>query len=228
MNKLMLTAISLGAVSLLANYSSETSTDGPRKPKINFYGTLTDTLGQNYQFENLTISGMMSQIPMYQKPASPEVNPEINTTRVDLNEVASINVPNPNTLLKYKGREYIALEIISNNGPGTQQQYIIEASRKVYCDEVNSAGPVEKELSFQAIATIALKGNRPQPQHHRGIRVTTQEVEHAFTTTHRKLTELEREIGTVDDSKSAGWKEKVLDMITDVKQSLSDLFKRAH
>lgn len=139
--------------------SQEESVAGREKPHINFYGTLTDTSGKKYEVDNITISGMYKQIPVYQKPDNKNVNPSINTTRIDFTEVQSIHVPHPTTFLTFNNRQYIEIEVTSKNlseGKSThlKENYIIERTKRLICDQVNSAGPIEKDLSFEAVDTV--------------------------------------------------------------------------
>jgi hypothetical protein len=153
----------IGIIFLLcANFGTDdTSIAGREKPRINFYGTLTDTSGRKYNVENITISGMYKQIPFYQKPTSKEIDPHINITRLDFAEVYSISVPHPNTLLNFNNHEYIEIEITSKDPKHTKETYIIEKSKRVICDQVNNAGPIEKELAFQAVDVLIFEGHKP-------------------------------------------------------------------
>lgn len=147
------------SILLCANFSSETSTTGRQKNKINFCGTLTDSQGNTINIENISISGMWERIPVYQKPKSPDVKPDINTTRIDLQEVAQIKLPSPEPIIsKFKNREYIDIVVIYNDDKRTAKPYIVELSKKILCDEINEAGPIEKEVSFQALGTLTITG----------------------------------------------------------------------
>jgi len=155
--------LAIGVFIVCAHFGSQDeSIEGREKPHINFYGTLTDTTGQQYNVENLTISGMYKQIPVYQKPDNKTINPSINTTRIDFTEVSSIQVPRPNTFLTYNNRQYIEIIITSRDMKGTKDSYIIERSKRVICDQVNTAGPIEKDLSFQAVDNVVFKGHKVQ------------------------------------------------------------------
>lgn len=150
---------------LCANFGAQDeSVAGREKPRINFYGTLTDTTGESYNVENISISGMCKQIPVYQKPASKDVDPTINITRIDFSELHSISVPNPNAILNYNNRQYIEILITSKDHSKTSKTYIIERSKRLICDQINTAGPIEKDLSFQAVDTVVFEGYRtPEP-----------------------------------------------------------------
>lgn len=155
----------LGAFFLCANFSSQdTSITGREKPKINFYGTLTDTSGNTFEVENITISGLYKQIPLYAKPNDPKVDPTINITRIDINEISQVEIPHPNTFLTYNNRQYVEIIITSADATKTTQHYITEKTKRIICDQVNAAGTIEKDLSYQAIDKIIIKGHKtPQP-----------------------------------------------------------------
>lgn len=147
---------------LCANFGTDdTSVAGREKPRINFYGKLTDTSSKTYNVENITISGMYKQIPFYQKPAQKETDPHINITRLDFSEIHSIRVPQPNMILVFNNHQYIEVEITSKDPQKTKDTYIIEKSKRVICDQVNNAGPIEKELSFQAVDILIFEGHKP-------------------------------------------------------------------
>lgn len=138
--------------------SKDTSIAGRAKPAINFYGTLEDTNGRTYKVENITVSYEYKQIQCYAKPKDTKTDPTINISRIDLSEVAAISVPRPNDILTYNGREYIEILITSKDKERTQETYIIEKSKRVICDQINTAGPIEKDLSFQGIVKITITG----------------------------------------------------------------------
>lgn len=154
----------LGTFILCANFGSQdTSIAGHEKPKINFYGTLTDTSGDHFEVENITISGLYKQIPFYAKPLHQKIDPSINITRLDLNEIEMIEIPHPETLLTFNGRHYIEVIITSADQKKTTQRYIIEKTKRVMCDQTNGAGAIEKDLSFQAVDKMTIKGHKTTP-----------------------------------------------------------------
>lgn len=153
------TIMCLVSVFAFANFSSETSVDGRQKNKINFYGTLTDIQGNTSNVDNISIGGSYERIPVYQKPKDADTKPDINTTRLDLKEVAVIKLTGGEAVIsKFKNREYIDITVVSNDTQRTEKNYIIELTRKLLCDEINEAGPIEKEISFQALGTLNING----------------------------------------------------------------------
>jgi hypothetical protein len=166
-SKLFSLSIAISAIVCCAHFSQNSSVDGQEKPKVNFYGELYDQTGRHYNVENINISGMYRQIPFYKKPRKISMNPETNTTRIDLKETMEIRVPTRDEaaiVSTFKNREYVTVEIVLNDPQQTRNDYIIEKSRKLYCDEVSDAGPIEKELSFEAVNKIIIKGYKPREE----------------------------------------------------------------
>lgn len=148
----------------LAQFSSQRSTVGQEKPKVNFFGTLIDQSSNKYEVENITISGLYKQIPFYKLPPTGKaINPETNITRFDLDEIYQITVHykgNAPQLYTFKNRNYIEIEIALNDTKKTKSTYIIETNKKVYCDQATDVGLIEKELSFEAIDKLIINGHK--------------------------------------------------------------------
>lgn len=157
--------ITFATVSLLglAQFTAQRSADGKEKPKVNFYGTLVDQSGNTYAIENITISGMYSQIPVYVKPRRAGSNPDLNKRFIDLEETAEIRVPyegDSPRLYRYKDREFIEIEVVSNDTRRTTKNYIVERTRKLFADEQNQAGPLEMQLGIEAIDVLTIQGHK--------------------------------------------------------------------
>jgi hypothetical protein len=162
--------ISSIALILLVNLSSQpTSSNGDaQKNKMNFYGTVTlnnistSTQGpEQLKVENISIGRMYQKIPVYFKPKNPESKPDIHTAYLDLVEIGFIEPvqANEHTVIdKFAGREYIEIKVTSNDTAHTEQNYIIERNRKVYCDQMNDAGPIKNEFQFEGIAKLEIHG----------------------------------------------------------------------
>lgn len=166
MKHTFLKAIFLSGVALIffAQFSSQhSSTSASEKPAINVSGTLVDSSDQTYAVENITISGRYTDIPVYQKPKAADVNPDINTTRLDLREIYEIRLVSAE-ILKFNNRDYIEIEVVSNDARKTKNNYIIDRIKRVQCDEINEAGPIEKELSFLAVKSLVIKNARSREE----------------------------------------------------------------
>jgi len=164
---------------MCAQFSQNASTDVREKPKINIMGQVCDTSSNCFDVENITISGMWKQIPVYSKPRKNNLSPEANTTRLDLDEIKEIRVPNQDDApltYKFKNREYIEIEVILHDG--TKNSYIIDRSRKVYCDRTTGAGPQEKELSFEAIEKLIIYSSKENIQPKKQLKNSTEEIGH--------------------------------------------------
>lgn len=133
---------------------------GGIKPAFNFTGTVQDNTGRTFKATHITISGLYKQVPVYAVPKDMKddnYNPTINTIRLDLSEVGRIVVPHPDDVHLFDNRKYIEIEVHSQTETGktsVASHYLIEKSKKVLCEQVNAAGPIERELSFAAIQHI--------------------------------------------------------------------------
>ena len=95
-------ALGATAVLLCANFSmdqKDTSVSGnSANPVVNFKASIRDNTGTQFNAQNITISGLYKQIPLYNKPKNTKdenYNPTINTVRLDLAEIFKIIVPHP-------------------------------------------------------------------------------------------------------------------------------------
>ncbi len=187
MKKLLHLFICILNILWLANWGTQQTTiDGNNKQRVNFYGTLYTYQGSKpLEIDNISVGFKYRQIPVYEKPAqhaqaipvsgsgtftikeiklAEEPRLSLVTTKIDLNEVAEIRVPHPYTMWTYQKQkgyrktEYIEIEVISKNEKRTKAHYLLERKIKVYCDGINSAGPVEKEVPLPAIKKLEIKG----------------------------------------------------------------------
>ena len=162
MKKLSPLTIPVLAIALLANFSSQDdSLNGGVKPAINFQGTVTDISAKKFNALNITVDRLYKQIPVYQvAPASatPTYDPSINLARLDLSEISSIKVIQNQMTQKYSSRDYLTIEVTSNDPKKTKNNYLIEADKKIICDEENAAGPIEKEIKIKALEEIVITG----------------------------------------------------------------------
>lgn len=171
---------------LLINWGSgDTNVDGRAKPTINFYGTIQDNTAAIFTAENITIGGQFRQISVHPLPQldikNADYDPTINTALLDFAEIATIQVPNPHTTYTFKGRNYIMIQVVSNDQAETTNNYIIELTKKVFCDQMNGAGPLERELKFIAVEKISFEGYKdqapvaaPAPKKYKALMVPSQ------------------------------------------------------
>lgn len=161
MNRVTRVGLASCSFILLANFSSQDSTSGGTKPNVNVYGSVTDTSEKSFEAENITLERMYKQIPVYQlvpKNATEKYDPTANITRLDLSEIHQITFDPNQHPQKYNNREYVVMTVFSKDAQKTKNDYLVEADKKLICDEVNSAGPIEKEIKFKAVKEIIIDG----------------------------------------------------------------------
>lgn len=151
----------LGCVGVLlfcAQFSSHKSigTHADR-PAVNVYGTVVDGDQRHYDVEYITIAGKFSDIAVYKEPEQTERNPDENKAFLDLRDIYQIRTVSPEKL-KFNNRDYIKIEVVSHDANRTKREYIIEYFKRVFCNERNEAGPLQREFSFAALGTITIAG----------------------------------------------------------------------
>ena len=157
--------LSLACLALLfcAQFDShDSSVAGREKPKV----YITGTQGGK-KIENITIGGRYKRIPVYNKPTKSNVDPKTHTKRLDLVEIKDITLaPTKDDQLptySFKKRDYIEIKVTSNNPQKTVNTYLIEQNKKIYFDEINEAGPLENELSIEALTKLTIGGVKEKP-----------------------------------------------------------------
>lgn len=241
--------LALGVITifLCAQFGSPRSTDDRQKPETNIYGVILDTSGRRTNVENITINGRLKDVPVYAKPADPDINPDVNTTRINLTGVCSIRLLSPQ-LFTFSKREYVEIEIIFNDPMRTRNTFIIDKRRKVYCDSVDGSAPME--LSFQAISVLNIQGHKPQtgevgaqkydcqvaPQPSAQPQIVPsiepeqtkedEEIDLLITKTNQLIDRLERESHQLPDKtkKDRSIKSSIISTVEHIKSSLSRLF----
>ena len=229
MKRIILWSISAISLLLFANFGMQDSTTaGREKPKVNFHGTLVDSTGKKYKVANITISGLYKQIPFYQPPPEKADDPTLNTTRIDLTEVYQLSVPNPNKVSTFDERQYIDVEITSNNTEKTKHNYIVEKTRKLYCDQVDGKLSYEKDFAMETVKLITIdghklrEGEKPAPEETAGKPSTDSKK----TATDAIVQKLEKEVKDIPkgDGKLAQVKDKLVAIVDDLKKTASGLF----
>ncbi len=214
---------------LFTQFSSQTSVDGKEKPSLNVYGLLTDTSNHSYRVENVTIAGRFSDIAVYQKPISPDLNPDINTTKLDLCEISEIRIEAPK-VVQFNKRDYIEITVISNDTRKTQNRYIIEKLKKLFCDEVNEAGPIEKELSFLAVQRLQIQGCKKQEEESRVYKLQPQSIDqktidYTITKTEALIKELQEKADQLpNDANDGSLKSQMLQLLTELQATFKKWF----
>lgn len=163
MKRLITLFYAVCAIMLCANFSTNKSVDGEDKPPINFTGTLTSTNGPDVEdVANLRVGGLWKNIPVFGVPNNPSEKPTLNTTYVDLAGIANIQPASKNPK-KFDNRDYVELIITLKSVPGApanQQHFLVETTRRLYCDVIGVGGVVnlKKEIAFEAISDLTITG----------------------------------------------------------------------
>jgi hypothetical protein len=175
---LVILFVSLLPVAPLQCTSFGSTANKDLKQPVNYYGKVLTHQGQEYVVDNISIDNKCKQIPMYDKPVN-HVDPVFNAetkhqeikldtdpandiTKIDLNELKTIRVPQPNVIWFYQKKEnyprqeFIEVEITTKSN--TKRSYLLDAKTPIYCDEIDSAGPQEKTIRLAAIDTISIEG----------------------------------------------------------------------
>lgn len=173
MNRLHLLALSALSTGFLIGWSGQENTSLTKKNRVNFYGTLETHAGNTLKIDNISVAHIYKQVKLYEVPNSFDKthkrvmlasNPKEGiVTMVDLKESCSIEA-DPNFVFVYKKKkgsreiEFVKITVTSKDKTRTKHEYLIEVNRKLICDEVNDAGPIEKEVPFNAIKKLTLDG----------------------------------------------------------------------
>jgi hypothetical protein len=170
--------ISISCISLLflAHFTQDTSIAGREKPRVNFYGTITDRSGRTFKAENITISGAYKQIIMYEMPAWPDMPPKDHEVSIDLSEEKEIRMPDKPSIYTYNKRSYIEIQVIDQ----TTNTYIIEQSRHVYFDEPFSSGPKEHKVALEALKSIKIEGHKERDVQRKNKKITKNYMKKSF------------------------------------------------
>lgn len=221
---------------LCTQFSSQNlSTAGKEKPTTNVYGILTDSENQSISVENITIAGRFSDIAVYKKPSDSETNPDINKTLIDLCAISEIRVAAPK-IVEFNKRKYIEITLISNDMNPTQNEYIIEYSKKLFCDY----GSLEKELNFTAVRKLQIRGCKKQEEIPRNCpsapaqhptqaslnKTNQQAIDSTLTKTQSLINDLEKKAEKLNANEQDGTiRAQILQTIADLKQSVQETLK---
>lgn len=153
-----------------AHFSNPHSKQGRDKPEINFYGSLVYADGQEVDVENITIGNAVRDIVVYHEPPASAFTKkknekgfdiEINRTRLSLDKICRIRTLNP--LIVYRNRNYVKIEVLSNDQEQVHNVFLIEQRKEISCSLKKSG--FEKEVSFSALKDLKIFGRRSQQYH---------------------------------------------------------------
>lgn len=164
MKRLVSLFYALCALIICVNFSTNQSTGGEDKPPINYTGKLVSTDGTTNDIENITVSGLYKDIPVYEVPNQPDKNPALNTTYMNLDAVEKIRPISNNpheSVKKFNNRDYVEIIITMKTLPGAtgskDQHFLVDSTRRIFCDVIGSAGiNFKKEVAFEAISSLTM------------------------------------------------------------------------
>lgn len=184
-NSSLFTIMILTITCCLINWGSqEENVDGRRKQSVNFYGTLTTHQDKTINVENLSVARLYKQIPVYemQTPVSAKTTANKSSnilsndpkngiiTYLDLSETSEISAPQPDIIWTHqkdgniRKAEYIEIVITSRDASHTKTSYLIDTRRKLICDRVNAAGPIEMEVPLESIKKLIITGYKQREE----------------------------------------------------------------
>lgn len=166
MKHLVKIVICLGYIIVCANFSMQESTDISDKQPYDIYGELIDRKGRRFHFNNLSISGAVANIPFYEKPACETDNPELNQASLDLIDIYEIKPVAQGDgagcmiqeVSTFNRRHYVELLVTRADSQRTQQTYLLEDTKKIFCHQVESSTVTKRQISFRAIQKITIHG----------------------------------------------------------------------
>jgi hypothetical protein len=150
--------LALGALAVLMNTGFQ-STEKKEAPAINFKGTVTSQ-GITDRAENITISSLYENIPVYGIPQASETSPTTNVTEIRLDEIKAIrHQPGKASIKEFQKRDYVEIEIEFEQN--RKQNYLVERSREInyeipFADP--SIKPLTRDVKFEAISEIIIQG----------------------------------------------------------------------
>jgi hypothetical protein len=153
--------LGLGALIACTGFGQSDKDAAPQKHHMNYHGKLVDVRGKVSDVDNISISGKLETIKMYEIPLDASHDPAENITVFNLSQIYSIE-PAPREKCdishRFKNREYNEIIVTLNDPEKTQHHYLIDASQKIMCDLVTGAGPLEKQLTFSGIKKLIITG----------------------------------------------------------------------
>lgn len=152
----------LGAVFLCANWSTQ-STGGDEKPALDYSGEVT-TDGAMNSVKNVTISGLIKDIPVYYVPKDQSENPTTNTTFISLDSIESIEpistIPQQN-VRRFNNRDFVEIKITFKNAAPDKKiiHFLVDRPRRIICEIVVGDSRLKKEILFEALGKLTIIGN---------------------------------------------------------------------
>lgn len=176
--RVIVTLLVMSSLFLINGGGSESNVNDNKKQNVNFSGKVVTYQGQEYTVDNISIDGKYKKIPMFDLPVGHEevklnaenkqkeitIDPAIDLieSEVNLSESSEFRVPTPDIIWVQhkKGRqrqEFLEIDIISNVS-NTKRSYLLERKTRIYCDELDLAGPLEKRIPLSAVKQLVIEG----------------------------------------------------------------------
>lgn len=153
--------------------------------KVNFCGVLRTAAAPSkaLSIENIGLPNY-KDIPFYEKPASPDIDPGHSVYKGQLKDILKIertSIPVEPEMLKkladkqkekitaefpeFRGRRYVELKITFNDPKQTPQFYIVEATRRMHYYEILDGKLLKgKHIDMQAVQSLEIKGHYERPE----------------------------------------------------------------
>lgn len=132
---------------------------------VNFYGTLEDAEHNVNKVENISISGEYRNITFYIKPKNLSRDPVANYEKINLQDIAEIQLVNTpsESLYTFKRKDYIEVLVIFRS-TRSSKKYIIERNKKITCYILESGAPVLKLVRFDSLFSLKIEGFKEQKE----------------------------------------------------------------
>lgn len=206
--------IGLGGIAILflANWSAENSTSSGvyQKHSVNYYGTVTTQQGKTVPAHNISIGNMLRAIDVYEvqkNDAAPRKiedgityitlskNPQQNgdISKLDLNEVATISLPETDTLYtyqvkkQYRPTEYVKIDVVYNGPSKTKSSYLIENKKMLYFHETKDDVIIEHKLGFLGLKELTIQGFKHRTEEKENSRAGNNKVASSSSKNHTKM-----------------------------------------
>lgn len=153
----------MGAGSCLTLHATtgRSSEEGDEKPLRNYFGTVEDVDGNNFNVEYIALRSptSTSKISVFMKPTDITVDPRRNTSYLNLQDITEIRVENSQPL-RIKNVDYVTMTVRFKGNKQVEHEYIIEAHTRLWCSEVDTHPSIRKELQLSAVKRIIIAGFR--------------------------------------------------------------------
>ncbi|MFA5998775.1 MAG: hypothetical protein WC747_02020 [Candidatus Babeliales bacterium] len=232
------------------NGSTMDSNGKDKRPDTNFYGTIEDHSAK-FDAEDILIGGKYEQIPVYQtikdykKPtekdagSKSEIDPKQNKTFLDLHEITSIELLDPehptSSEIEINNRKYIEIIVTSING--NKQNYLVETSREISCLKIDKGLSKdqnqileERKLNIIHVRNLTIKGYKSakDAKHIRRGEDDSQDIKKAdvASATEKTLDQMEEKVKNLkqeDPSSYEMFKSSMLSLLKSLRQQLQTM-----